>query len=375
MKNMLILFVHGLGATSEGTWGRFKEIIAADEDLSKIADVAFFGFKTRKFRWKLFSGRLQKVSDLAEGLRTEIEERYAGYRAVVLAGHSMGGLVIRHYLLEEVKRQAPLRVTKVVLFAVPNQGSELAALAKLFSLDHAQLQDLSPDSPFLETLNKDWHRTQMDRRVDITYVVAGLDEAVRKQSAEGFWGERNVKLVADKKHSEVVNVSAKQDLSFLILRNAVLGTQTRSSASIADEDSSEFLYEMKVACIGFDGRHDHFIVHDLEFGLATFTVSPTAADALTTLGKGIHEMQAVVVDITRPEKNGVDFSDVRDLRLASYNGPILALSSWVNSAIQLESLKSGVSTVTNDRRVLLAELKKISGHSRQEGALQKPSMP
>ena len=115
-----------------------------------------------------------------------------------------------------------MRVNKAVLFAVPNQGSELAAVANLFSVVHAQLADLTPDSPFLESLNDDWRHFDLDARVDVTHVVAGLDEAVREQSAVGLFGRSRVKLVADKSHSELVAVADSSDLAFLILRNAVL---------------------------------------------------------------------------------------------------------------------------------------------------------
>ena len=120
------------------------------------------------------------MSDLAKGLRTEVDERYRDYRPIVLVGHSMGGLVIRQYLVSEVRDGSPLRVNKAVLFAVPNEGSEMAAVANLFSVVHAQLADLTPESPFLGSLNRDWHDFNLDARVDVTHVIAGLDEAVRE---------------------------------------------------------------------------------------------------------------------------------------------------------------------------------------------------
>jgi tetratricopeptide (TPR) repeat protein len=223
MKPLLILFVHGLGATSENAWGQFRRLIDEDDSLGPLADVRFFGFKTAKTRWSLRpSSRKQKVSDLAKGLRTEIDERYRDYASIVLVGHSMGGLVIRQYLVSEVRHGSPLRVNKAVLFAVPNQGSEMAAVANLFSVVHAQLADLTPDSPFLESLNGDWRAFGLDALIDVTHVIAGLDEAVREQSAVGLWGLAKVKLVADKSHSELVGVADSTDLAFLILRNAVL---------------------------------------------------------------------------------------------------------------------------------------------------------
>jgi tetratricopeptide (TPR) repeat protein len=234
MKPLLILFVHGLGATSQNTWGRFREFLEQDAELGELADVKFFGFKTSKTRWSLFpSSRKQKISDLAKGLRTEIDERYRDYEWIVPVGHSMGGLVIRQYLVSELRNESPLRVKKVVLFAVPNQGSEMAAVANLFSIVHAQLADLTPDSPFLESLNTDWREFNVDAHVDVTHVVAGLDEAVREQSALGLWGRPRVKLVADRSHSGLVDVGDRDDLAFLILRNLVLDFARATISSAA----------------------------------------------------------------------------------------------------------------------------------------------
>jgi len=106
MKPLLILCVHGLGATGQNTWGQFHRLIDEDDSLGPLADVKFFGFKTSKTRWSLLpSSRKQKVSDLAKGLRTEIDERYRDYASIVLVGHSMGGLVIRQYLVSRSKKK------------------------------------------------------------------------------------------------------------------------------------------------------------------------------------------------------------------------------------------------------------------------------
>lgn len=166
MKPLLILFVHGLDSTPENTWGQFRRLIDEDDKLGSIADVAFFRYDTAKMRLPILSlGRLQKVSDLARGLRTEIDERYGEYGHIVLVGHSMGGLIVRQYLVSEARDHAALRATKAILFAVPNQGSELAAMGSSIWKSHPQLADLTPDSPFLDSLNADWGHFNLDALV------------------------------------------------------------------------------------------------------------------------------------------------------------------------------------------------------------------
>jgi hypothetical protein len=76
MKERLIMFVHGLGGTGEGTWradpgSGFPELIRQDAALSDEADVAFFEYPTSLFRFP-FTGKRPRVLDLAEGLQVAL---------------------------------------------------------------------------------------------------------------------------------------------------------------------------------------------------------------------------------------------------------------------------------------------------------------
>jgi hypothetical protein len=126
VKDRLLLFVHGLGGAGQATWRDgthpgFPELISADGALRDLADVAFFEYPTSLLRLP-FTRILPRIRDLAEGLRSQIEIRYPDYKSIALICHSLGGLVARKYLIEEVKRGRDLRVDKLLLFAVPNNG-------------------------------------------------------------------------------------------------------------------------------------------------------------------------------------------------------------------------------------------------------------
>lgn len=228
MKERLIMFVHGLGGAGETTWradpgSGFPELVRRDAALCDEADVGFFEYPTSLFRLP-FSGRPPRVLDLAEGLRTQIELKYPKHRSIALVCHSLGGLVARQYLIEEAQRAgSALRVDKLLLFAVPNNGSALAGIARHLSWRHNQLIQLCRDSEFLERLNKDWKRLDLGRRVAVRYVVAGQDRVVDKQSAISEWGTENVDSILDAGHISVVKPRASSDLSYLIFRRFMLG--------------------------------------------------------------------------------------------------------------------------------------------------------
>ncbi len=226
MNRALILFVHGLGGAGEATWrqpGRpgFRELILADEALAREFDVSFFEFPTSLFRLP-FSQRAPGIRDLAEGLRSQLDNRFGRYEFITLVCHSLGGLIARKYLVEEVQNGRRLRVNRLLLFAVPNHGAGLASIANEISWRHNQLIQLSRNSEFVEELNANWARLDMSS-VDMRYVVAGQDRVVDKHSAVGLWGNDRVDIILDADHRSVVKPSSRDDLAFLILRRFALG--------------------------------------------------------------------------------------------------------------------------------------------------------
>jgi pimeloyl-ACP methyl ester carboxylesterase len=124
MVNATFVFVHGLGGDSATTWGRFEELILADTDMKGCESVSF-GYPTSLFRWP-FSQKYPKIQTLADALRTQLDVRFGDRQDLILVCHSLGGLIGRRYLVDEVKRKAKLRVRGLLLYAVPNDGAGLA---------------------------------------------------------------------------------------------------------------------------------------------------------------------------------------------------------------------------------------------------------
>jgi hypothetical protein len=114
-------------------------------------------------------------------------------------------------------------VDKLLLYAVPNQGSGLASVGNLISWRHNQLRQLCRASDFLEELNSDWKTLEMRKRVQVTFVVAGQDGAVTKQSAIDQWGEDAVYFILHADHRSVVKPQTADDLAYRIFRRSLLG--------------------------------------------------------------------------------------------------------------------------------------------------------
>lgn len=159
----LVIFIHGLCGDAKATWTNatthfvFPEELARDfSSENQPAYIMSFDYVTR-----LQEG--PSILSIADQLEFEISEllKKRPYRTLRIVAHSMGGLVAREYILRSQTRAHPqLRVTNLVLLGTPNNGSELAELARLVP-EHRQVQELrhiDKGNTYLESLNKDWNR-------------------------------------------------------------------------------------------------------------------------------------------------------------------------------------------------------------------------
>lgn len=163
--------------------------------------------------------RYPRIQFLAEALRTELNNRYNDRADVALVCHSLGGLIARKYLVDEVMNRRPLRVKKLLLYAVPNCGSGLANVAEHISWRHGQLAQLARKSDFLDDLNRNWAALGLSDKVGVRYVLALQDSVVDEQSARAFPGNPDVDVVDDRGHINLVKPRSQDDIVYLIFRN------------------------------------------------------------------------------------------------------------------------------------------------------------
>jgi len=229
----LIFFVHGLGGHPTQTWGRFPELIANDVDLSAIWEVGFFEYPTSLLHIP-FITKSPSVNRLAEGLRTILDLRYPQHSRILIAAHSLGGLLAKRYLCNEVAAGRPLRSGKLVLFAVPNNGASLANVATLISWRHRQLAQLCRNSDFLEALNSEWHNRKLETQVLCTYVMGGVDQVVAPDSARGGPDDTRLRTDPEEDHRSLVKPAAPTDVAFLALKAAAFEVRSATGLVAAD---------------------------------------------------------------------------------------------------------------------------------------------
>jgi pimeloyl-ACP methyl ester carboxylesterase len=221
MKNKkLVVFIHGLSGSAK-KWNNFSKLIESDGELNQLFDADFYEFPTSWFRLPFFRAT-PPIQSLAHGLSTDLENRFPDYPEIALICHSLGGLVGRHYLLSRLKNQQKLRISKLLLYATPNNGADLARVGKCLSWRHYQLRQLCRDSDFLDFLNTDWADLKVEEKFAVKYVIGLLDKLVDPTSARAHWGSSHFETIADKGHFNIVPPENCKALSFQIAKRFLL---------------------------------------------------------------------------------------------------------------------------------------------------------
>lgn len=136
----LVVFVHGLGGSRYGgkaTWGYFPRFIY--EDFPQL-DVGLYAYTTLFGRFKIWKSiPLEDEADIfAETIREDLRD----YRTIILAGHSMGGLLCMAAITDLVQFRDHLqRIGGLILMATPQLGSQrVPRLLSRFSPDFYALR-------------------------------------------------------------------------------------------------------------------------------------------------------------------------------------------------------------------------------------------
>ena len=217
----VIVFVHGLGGSAYGTWQKMLSLLAADPALMEFATDCY-AYPTSLL--SIISAR-PGIRELADGLQTHIRIHHPG-KPIILVGHSLGGLIIRQFLLDVVDAPESPRILGALLYAVPNSGSEWAQINSALSWRHIQARQLTPSSDLLVGLNKDWISRRVEQKIDITYVIGGIDAIVSKESS-GWSQGANQLTVIDHGHRSIISPENSSETSYKILSDFVIRNGTR----------------------------------------------------------------------------------------------------------------------------------------------------
>jgi pimeloyl-ACP methyl ester carboxylesterase len=235
-KSIAIVFIHGIFGNNKDTWsgGRvdFTQLLANDPDVKDRADIYEFGY------YSPYTGEAQTITQTSVQLAQYLhhDDVFENHQKVVFVAHSMGGLILRKYLLDN-REQIQDKVAMMFFYATPTDGSELATIAQKFSND-PQIRGLVPldADEALQSIQSGWFgaKTLSKKPSYCAYEILKTDNVaivVSQASASALCTEQPEPITAD--HIGIVKLDSRRDESYIVLIDALKETVlTTPSASI-----------------------------------------------------------------------------------------------------------------------------------------------
>lgn len=328
----LLFFVHGLTGDAS-TFDEFAKLVSQDPLLNSAIKPVQWSYPT-KFASVPFIKTSPRIQDLADSLRTELDHQTE--TNIILVCHSLGGIIARRMLLDDVKKKRPFLVKHLFLYATPNEGADLAKLAKTISLFQPQLKQLVSDSDFIDSLNSDWHISKMEKRLSITYVVGALDSVVSIKSASGFWGNERVQTIPNGDHTNVIKPESLADIRYRIFQKAVVKTLESPKESNKKTLSYRPKNKLPVRCIIVDDNTINcklikkFCDNNPSVEvLGMFENGRTALDFLSE-----HEVDLIFLDVQMPIMSG--FELLEQIKVIPYVILISGKTEYAYKAFQYQ---------------------------------------
>ena len=228
-----IIAVTGLGGHAFGSWVNDRgEMWLRDylpRDLQNRARILIYGYDSTVQG----SRSISSIADYSEAFIQDLmgirDDPVVQDRPIIFIGHSLGGLIVKHVILEldpEILGRLPVR--SILFFGTPHRGLNTRALQTMVAgQPNAKLvSDLDADSEVLRSLSKKF--SPISKFIKIysfveslhTAVVEDIDSTwrrgdrreimVNKQSARLDCETETIRMVNRADHSQMITLRKKQ---------------------------------------------------------------------------------------------------------------------------------------------------------------------
>lgn len=268
----LVLFVHGFTGDSKKTWTNangtaFPELLLADQTISDNFDVASYNYftelldlfadtkeKARRIRDLIWRKTHRKernldIEELSKNLSSHLRFSLDQYDNIYIIAHSMGGLITKSLIKNELNLNSHTKVKLFISLAVPHQGASSAVLGGIIS-GNLQISNLNPVEQFINDLNQSW--VYLDSKPTTKYFYGGYDTIVTKHSAVAIDKiEKDIVSVAED-HTTICKPENNQAIVYLSVIQFIkeqFKSETLSGIGfqkLNDEDSSDLDKELFV---------------------------------------------------------------------------------------------------------------------------------
>ncbi|MED0901386.1 ABC-three component system protein [Bacillus nitratireducens] len=247
-KKKLVLFIHGFMGAEE-TWVNdkgqsFADLLMESQEISENYDFAqivyyskLLDFPKMNTAKKLFSNFFGKASEpvkknitikkIGSLVRSAIRYNCESYESIVIVAHSMGGLIAKSVILDELNTEMGNKILLYISMAVPHNGSNFATVGKSL-ISNLQLFDLNPLSESINQLQADWE-TKKNKLPSSIYLYGEYDSIVPKTSAVPINVKDNFIVSCDDDHTSITKPNSTDRFSYLAVKRELMNIVTTSS--------------------------------------------------------------------------------------------------------------------------------------------------
>ncbi|MBC7840013.1 MAG: alpha/beta hydrolase [Nitrospiraceae bacterium] len=174
-KANLLVFAHGFNSSRAEAWGRFIPLIKADKGFDEY-DILSYGYPQQ------VCFQTNDIRDVGAHLKSELTVELPNYDTAIFVGHSMGGLVVLHALLELGGSNAELISNKrlrVMSLGTPYYGATLASIFGPYC-PNSQAEAMKVLSKESARLMQDWRQRG---KIPVFPFYGGLEDKVVSQAS------------------------------------------------------------------------------------------------------------------------------------------------------------------------------------------------
>ena len=272
-KTDLVLFVHGFTGGRD-TWrhevdGFLNDHLLENAALREGYDIAVFEYySTLVNLFPVADSIRQKIVSLFKSIQTKTKKNISiyeisnlltarirfdleNYQNIVVIAHSMGGLITKSYVLQELEAGRNCKVKVILSLAVPHLGADLATYGKLLS-NNQQIEDLAPLSELCPKLNDAW--VKCDNKPIIKYFYGAYDTVVTKQSAIGTDNLEQDIISCDDTHLTICK-PPKNGLLVTAITKFLIDFKSHSTPFALQRVSDSEQYDDERRCVSAFLRH------------------------------------------------------------------------------------------------------------------------
>lgn len=201
----LMVFIHGwMGDTD--TFSNFPAQVLADERFKDIVAVLPLSYPTYLQRRNLSRTPLAKL------INKHLQEKSDKYDSLFILAHSMGGLISRDIIIQDVVSHDKSKASILIEVASPHLGGNYAGIAAALGISPGLMEDLRSSSTNLESLNTYWELLEKRKKPLTSCYFSPSDDFVTKESA--IYGCDCSKEYPTGSHTEIVKPPNTDDIRY-----------------------------------------------------------------------------------------------------------------------------------------------------------------